>query len=216
MLMGLLTSLADPTALIAADTSTIINLNATGFALEIIRAIPNKFVVVDVVPAELEEGRGRGRRDADLLRQLVSDGLFEIVKLDNIAALHFERLVVGSAAMTLDDGEAATIAFAASQSGIAIIDERKATRISAQLFPELRICCTVDVLASPEVRRSLGREALAQAVFMALQNGRMRVFPQHLKWVVDLIGRDKAAICPSLPSSAREPQALGSPGAIKT
>jgi hypothetical protein len=64
--MGLPTCLTDPSAVIVADTSTVINLNATGCPRKIIRAIPNKFVVVDVAAAELNEGRRRERRDADL------------------------------------------------------------------------------------------------------------------------------------------------------
>jgi predicted nucleic acid-binding protein len=198
--------LTDPAALIAADTSTVINLNATGCAAQILRAIPNKLLVAEVVSGELEEGRRRGRRDADSLQELVQAGLAEIVKLDEDASLHFERLVVGPAAMTLDDGEAATIACAVGRGAIAIIDERKATRIGAELFPALRIACTVDMLAHPQVQDDLGKEMLADAVFRALRDGRMRVFPHHIDWVVDLIGPDQAAACVSLPGSVRKPQ----------
>jgi predicted nucleic acid-binding protein len=203
--MGSLTCLTDPAALIAADTSTVINLNATGCAPEIVRALPHKLVVVDVVAAELEEGRRRGRPDAGLLNQLVAAGHVEIVKLNDPAALHFERLVVGAAAMTLDDGEAATIAYAVVHKGTAILDERKATRICAEMFPRLHLGCTVDILAHPEVRKSLGKEMLADAVFKALYNGRMRVFPHHVEWVIGLIGTDHAAACTSLPNSVRQP-----------
>ncbi len=57
---------------IAADASTIINLNASGCARRIVQALESKFVVVDVVQAELEDGRKNGRRDADLLGELVA------------------------------------------------------------------------------------------------------------------------------------------------
>jgi predicted nucleic acid-binding protein len=201
--MGSRTCLFDPPAPVAADTSTVINLNATGCAREILLAIPNKIVVVDVIPVELEEGRRRGRQDADLLNELVGAGLVEIVKLNDAAAQHFENLVVGPAAMTLDDGEAATIAYAAGHGGIAVIDERKATRLCAQMFPALRVGCTVDILAHPEVQRDLGKETLADAVFRALYHGRMRVLPHHVEWVVSLIGVEQAAACASLPSSVR-------------
>jgi predicted nucleic acid-binding protein len=195
--------LIDPAAIIVADTSTIVNLNATGCAPEIVRAIPNKLVVADVVPVELGAGRGPGRQHADLLGELVVADLVEIVKLDDCAALHFEKLVVGPAAMTLDDGEAATIAYAICHAGIAVIDERKATRICAQMFPELRIGCTVDILSHPEVLHSLGKETLADAVFKALYHGRMRVFPHYVGWVIGLIGPHQAAACTSLPNSVR-------------
>jgi len=212
--MGLPTPLTDPAAIVAADTSTVINLNATGCAREIIEAIPNKVVVLDAVASELHEGRRRGRRDADLLGELVTAHVIEVVELDEHSGTHFENLVVGAAAMTLDDGEAATIAYAVSHQGIAVIDERKATRLCAKMYPELQVGCTVDILAHISVRRTLGKEKLSSAVFRALRDGRMRVLPQHLEWVVDLIGADRAAECTSLPNSVRKPQ-RGVTGSIR-
>ena len=204
--MGLPTCLTDPSVVIVADTSTVINLNATGCAREIIRAIPNKFVVVAVAAAELNEGRRRGRRDADLLAELVGDRMLEIVELDDSASAHFENLVVGHAAMTLDDGEAATIAYAVNRQATPVIDERKATRICTEQYPALRVGCTVDILAHSGVERYLGKEMLANAVFNALQKGRMRVLSQHVKWVIELVGPARAAACASLPKSVRQPQ----------
>jgi predicted nucleic acid-binding protein len=184
---------------ITADASTIINLKATGCARDIVEVCASRFVVVDVVQAELEDGRRNGRHDADLLSSLVADAFFEVVKLDPIATAHFESLVIGQAVMTLDDGEAATIAYAITQNATAAIDERKATNICAQRFPGLAIYSTVDILARPEVRQKLGDEELSGAVFRALVHGRMRVFPQHFEWVAALIGAERAAACTSLP-----------------
>ncbi len=135
--------------------------------------------------------------------ELVTAGVIDIVKLGEPAAECFESLVIGPAADTLDDGEAATIAYAMNLNAIAVIDERKANRICAQRFPELRLGSTVDILAHPNVRKRLGKDELAKAVFMALCDGRMRVFSQHLDWVVGLVGPVRAAICTSLPNSVR-------------
>jgi predicted nucleic acid-binding protein len=202
--MGPITSLTDPAAILAADTSTIINLNATGCASQILRFIPNRLVVTDVVLSELEEGRRRGRSDADALQKLVKASLVKIVTLDLEASPHFEQLVIGPAAMTVDDGEAATIAYAIGRAAVAVIDERKATRLCAELFPSVRTACTVDILAHPQVQDGLGKHMLADAIFKALRVGRMRVFHQHLAWVIGLIGPDQAALCISLPSSVRQ------------
>jgi predicted nucleic acid-binding protein len=202
--MGLPTPLTDPAAIVAADASTVINLNATGCAREVIQAIPNKVVVLDAVASELHEGRRRGRRDADLLGELVAARVVEVVELDDSSGIHFERLVVGAAAMTLDDGEAATIAYAYSHHAVAIIDERKATRLCAEMYPTLRVGSTVDILAHPSVEQRMGKTMLAEAVFNALQNGRMRVFPRNVEWVVKLIGQQRAAGCASLPNSVRK------------
>jgi len=201
--MGSPTCLTDPAALIAADTSAVINLNGTGCAAEILRAIPNKLMVVDVVRRELGEGRLRGRRDADLLEELVAAGLAQIGELGDVAAVHFEKLVVGPAAMTLDDGEAATIAVAVARGAVAVIDERKAIRLSAEMFPELVVGCTVDILSHPNVHDSLGEQRVGEAVFNALCHGRMRVPPQYMEWVIGMIGRENVAKCSSLPNSIR-------------
>jgi predicted nucleic acid-binding protein len=203
--MGSRNLLTDPAALVA-DTSAVINLNATGCAREILRALPQPFLVLDVVSSELDRGRERGRTDAHLLRDLTMERLIEIVKLDEVGEAHFERLVVGPAAETLDDGEAATIAYAASAGMTAVIDERKATRLCAIHFPELAISSTVDILCGIEVVRTLGSTALADAVFRALRDGRMRVLPHNVQWVLELIGVERAAECPSLPRHARKPE----------
>lgn len=113
------------------------------------------------------------------------------------------ELVIGPAATTLDDGEAATIANALAHAGTALIDERKATRLCAERFPQLRLACTDDVLNHPEIQRQLGAQALSDAVFNALDSGRMRVLPQHLEWIVELIGVERAALCQSLPRRVR-------------
>src|SRR5260370_3804417 len=101
--------------------------------------------------------------------------------------------------MTVDDGEAATVAYAVANRGIALIDEKKANRICAQRFPELRLACTVDIFMHPDVQSELGREVLADTVFNALCHGRMGVVPQHVDLVIGLIGRGGARFCTTLP-----------------
>lgn len=200
------TWLTDPHTLLVADASTVININATGCGPMIVKALPNPVAIVSIIVEELEEGRHRLRQDADLLNELRVAKLVEIVELDDGGAIHFDQLVIGPAEMTLDDGEAATIAYAVRKNGIPLIDERKATRICAQRFPELRIASTVDIFTHPEVQAALGKDKLADAVFNALCHGRMRVFAHHVEWVVELIGRERAGLCTSLPRRNRAAQ----------
>jgi predicted nucleic acid-binding protein len=201
--MGSSTDLTDPSAMLAADASTIINLVATGYVRDIVSALPNRLIVVDVVRAELENGRPRGRAACDRLEELVKGGVIDLVALGDEAATHFEGLVVGPTISTLDDGEAATIAWALSRQGTALIDERKARRICVDRFPELRVACTVDVLIHPVVQRELGSETLGEAVFNALNCGRMRVLPKHMPWVIATIGVRRVSQCQSLPRNVR-------------
>ena len=200
--MESLTSLTKP-EMITADASTVINLNATGCPREIIGTLQSRVVVVDVVQSELETGRRTGRKDADLLSELLADGLIELVQLDSAALIHFEKLVIGPAISTLDDGEAATIAYSLGAGSIAAIDERKATSICSQRFPTLSVCSTVDILSRDEVLGFLGKDDLSAAVFRALKHGRMRVLPRNVEWVVDLIGLEQASTCASLPKVVR-------------
>lgn len=196
---------ADP-AVLVADTSTVINLIATGCAPTILDALPNPIVVVDAIQGELDTGRPRGRRHADGLRQLVVGGNIEIVTLGDRGWQHFEALVAGPAIETLDDGEAATISYAAEHDAVAVLDETKATRLCGVRFPSLRLMSTVDILLHPEVRRTLGEAVVSEAVFAALRDARMRVFSHHLKEVVGLIRPERAALCQSLPRGFRSGQ----------
>ena len=195
--------MSEADAVVVADTSVIINLNASGRAADILAALPFRMAVTDIVASEVQEDRRSGRQDGALLDGLTEAGLVRVVALGAAALEIFAELVAGPAADTLDDGEAATIAFAA-ESGIApVIDERKALRIHAARFQVPRALTTVDLFAEAAVEASLGRPGLCEAVFRSLQTARMRVLAERLAWVVDLIGTERAANCPSLPKSAR-------------
>jgi len=197
-------SLSDPEALLVADTSTAINLHASGSSREILRAIPNRVVVAEIILVELEAGKRRGCRDADHLKELINDGFVAVITIGDVGAQHFEELVIGPATETLDDGEAATIAVAIEHHGIALIDERKAHRICSTRYPDLRTGCTVDIFAHPEVLWALGEQQLASSVLSALMEARMHVLPHHADWVVKLVGADNAAHCNSLPKAVRQ------------
>ena len=138
-----------------------------------------------------------------MLANLVATSHIQIVSLGEVGQQVFGDLVIGPATETLDDGEAATIAYAEERGIVPVIDERKARRICAQRFTRLRPLSTVDLFAAADVETSLGRRALADAVFQALRTARMRVLPQHIDWVVALIGADRVPQCPSLPRSVR-------------
>ena len=196
-------SLSDLSFPIVVDASAAINLNATGHAPQVLSALPHEVVLVDVVYGELENGRPNGWSDAEEASKLLADGLLKLVKLGEAGLQQFERLVVGPAEKTLDDGEAATIAYGLETGAIALIDERKANRICAERFRELQVASTVDILAHGAVQRALGTEGLADAIWNALNRARMRVLPKHLDWVIRLIGPERAAQCSSLPRSSR-------------
>jgi predicted nucleic acid-binding protein len=195
--------LSERSAIIVVDASIVINLNATQCAPEILRALPVRLAVVDVVLRELEEGREKGRPDADMLNGLAASGLLDVVALSDTSETAFERLVVGPANSTLDDGEAATIAYALEHALDVVVDDNKARRICKEQFPGVRLHCTCDILLDPTVEKNLGRDGFTAAVLNALRVGRMRVPPEHLQWVIELIGKEAASKCLSLPKKQR-------------
>jgi len=187
---------------LVADTSVIINLNATGRASEILRALNIMLQASVVVKDELVVDRNNGRHDSGLAADLVAGGLLEFHDFDLDGEGLFESLVMGSAEATLDDGEAATLAHAISSGLPAVIDERKANRIAAERFPDLKLLSTADLLSSEILIASLGAEAVAAAVFNALRDARMAVPEVHHLWIVDLLG-ERVLDCRSLPASLR-------------
>lgn len=198
-------SLADPLPGLVADASAVINLIASGTARLILESFPVRLRVVRVVAAELAVGTPRGWNSSEHLATLVASGNVEIGELDGSALDCFESLVVGAAADTLDDGEAATIAYARATGTVALIDEKKGRRICATRFPEVAVHTTVDLLTSVHITRMLGQAGVRDAVFNALSAGRMRVPAADYQRVVAIIGAERARICASLPDHIRFP-----------
>lgn len=183
---------------IVIDASVAINLNASGSAAQILRAHPGTFVITGNVVGELARCGRTGRDDRALTAALIAGGDLNHVRLHGGALDRFEVLTIGDAADTLDDGEAATIAYAAEISGVALVDERKARRICAKQFPSVPLLSTVDIFREETVARALGRAALLNAVDKALRHARMHVAPTDREWALELLGDELAAIHPTL------------------
>ena len=84
----------------------------------------------------------------------------------------------------------------------AVIDERKATTLAARRLPHLELRSTCDLLLGPDVRELLGLSGLADALFAALTEARMRVPDDHAATIVDLLGH-RATACLSIPARFR-------------
>lgn len=202
--MALPPSLPEKPSLLVVDASVIINLNATGCAETILAALPHRVAVVDIVVDEIRGGLRRGRQDAAKLEALVESQLLHVVQLGPQGLLRFEPLVVGEAGETLDDGEAATLAYAEEAGARAVIDERKARRIAAERHATIPLSCTLDLIACDSVDRVLGPTGIAEAIHSALVGARMRVLNEHMDFAVKLIGDQRAAGCTSLSAFIRE------------
>ena len=190
--------LTDRDRILVLDASVIINLLATGYASAVLQAVPTPIVVTDNVIREIELGAVNGRPEPKQLLELIHNKILKREELSGIALEHFFELVSGSTAASLGDGEAATLALAHSNGVTAVIDEKKATKISSERFPSLRLITTVDILAYEPVRISIGDETLAMATLQALKHARMQVRENQFDWIQEVIGFENVGLCPSL------------------
>ncbi|MEQ1708953.1 MAG: hypothetical protein ABL864_11560 [Terricaulis sp.] len=196
-------SIIDGASPLCIDASVAINLNATLLAERILIALPMPVLITRSALGELRVDHKNGRDDAALTSRLIGNGSLGEAVFNEDAEGHFLRLTVGDAAETLDDGEAATIAHAASTGAISVLDERKATLLCARLFPRVRVVSSLDVLAHPAVEGFLGAKVLGDAVFAALNGARMRVPPPHIDWSERVVGAARLETCESIPLDVR-------------
>lgn len=203
MLTMHLHSLTDDNTPLVADTSVIINLVASGIPEQILSAINNPIYIVDEIIPELDRGSKKGCSDADVLTKLISDGIVTCVSLNEEGWEHFEQLVCGSAKTSLDDGEAATLAYCAVHKAVPIIDERKANKVCKEQYSLLKPISSASLFKLANKNRGIIEDHLSEALHRALTDGRMRVLEPYIDWVINLVGASKAANCNSLPQSRR-------------
>jgi predicted nucleic acid-binding protein len=195
--------LPESSDILVADASVWVNLAATGRVANHVRTIEKRLVITDVALAELERGRVKGRQTAGQVMALIGDGMIDVVRCPVEHEDLLLSLVAGGAAATLDDGEAATLVYAHSCGGIAVIDERKATVLAARKFPNLVLRTTTDLLLAPEMLEAFGGATLGDSIHNALLLARMRVPDHQMAAVLALIGPERARACASLPAAHR-------------
>lgn len=179
------------------DTSVIINLRASRVGDEIIAALPNDLLISKIVFHELQHPTSRESGEAAFVDGLIERGLLDVVEMLDEELEIFVSLV--SEHRSLGDGEAATIACATVRGLDAALDDRKGRDVARDLDASIGLVWTVDLLLADQVMRSLGTVARVDAVFHALRDGRMRIHEHYLEPVLDLIGKERARQCRSLP-----------------
>ena len=185
------------------DTSVLINLESSGCAERILSVFPSDVFVAASVENDLIRGLDRGHHHAKLLEQLLSENRVQKYELRELSQKLFEELVTGSAAQSLDDGEAATIACAIETGGYVVLDEQKARRICRERFHSLQVLSTTEVFLCYECEELLGKDLQIECLHMALKHGRMNVPPDLHESVVELLGATRAAECTSIPARYR-------------
>ena len=187
---------------IVLDTSTIINLNATGFAEEILTALPHRFLVPLPVVTELESGRAKGYTDATDMFALMDRDIIEPIRMTNEERLAFIGFVSGNAAQSPGDGEAATLALTETGQRWACIDEKKARYLCRRL-PASKLISTLDIILHKSVVSRLSEFEIVSCVGAALEVAYMNVQAEHLEWVLTIIPQERLNRCLSLPKRYR-------------
>jgi len=193
-----LSRLGDADLILVLDASAVINFLGTGNAAALIHALRRKCVVERTAWREITRDPLTRKPATEPLKALMAAGLLERQEMHTDATMLFLDLTLAQPPDGLDDGEAATIAHAVTSGAAAVIDEKKAFRISAAKWPQLKVLSTLDLFSCASVIDAIERTSLADAVFSALIHARMRVPVEFRKWVLELIGKDRASKCPSL------------------
>lgn len=189
--------LADDLSPLILDTSVLINLHASTYGARIFTALPNQAAVSRIVSDELEHETSVVNGDRRFIDGLISDHKMQILEMTDDEYAIFEQLVSGSD--SLDDGEAATIAIASCRGYLPVIDERKGRQRSQRLIPNKEPAWSIDLFLHPCVITALEGAAAAEAIYLALCDGRMRIHEDCVDEVVGLIGANRALDCRSLP-----------------
>lgn len=197
----------DQVTSLVCDASVWINLVATGRIETLLRSLPVDLVITTTALAELENGRAKGRQAAAEVESLIGTRLIREVSLGSSDEATFLGLVAGPSRLTLDDGEAATIAYALGAGAGALIDERKATKLCADRYSELTVMSTTDLLFADPIVSSIQSSDLCECLFLALTVARMRVPERHLARVAEVLGPARCRQCRSLPAAYRQPEA---------
>lgn len=157
-----------------------------------------------MVLEEVTHNPNGGKSANQSLQKLIEEGLLNEANLGEVGQKEFFDLCCGNLTTSLGDGESATIALAFELQGIAIIDDRKATKVANNRYksPSLRVASTLDLLAQTDVISSL-ESKISEIISNALKYAKMSVPICYENWVRKLIGEEEFVICPGIRLTAR-------------
>lgn len=187
-------------SVIVLDASVVINLLASGAMTEILTAVADRRVLTDQAHTEVVTDPRKVPRvkDPAVLAPWVTSGVLSREKLGGDALTTYLDLVGAEPPDDLGDGEAATIAWAASAGAVAMLDDTKAIGVCRRRFGGVDVLTTLDLLKRVAAQRALPEAVLHDAIFDALRFARMRVPPEHDAWVRRAVGPERLALCTSL------------------
>lgn len=123
--------------LLLSDSSTLINFLRIG-RRDLLTCLPYRLLVTDVVRGEIKE-----RYQSSELEEALERGEFEEVVLEALPDLQAAAALVGCG---LGDGEAFSIVAAHLRGAVLAIDDRKATKTAARIYPALHYLTTAEII----------------------------------------------------------------------
>ena len=182
---------------IILDASVIINILGSGKPIDVLSSL-NRTIMVEKTVLQEVTFDPFTRKSADtIISELLDLGCITQVTMCNDSYMDFLDMVSAPSPNGLDDGEAATIAYAnIYKEIIAVIDEKKGLRVASERYPNLTLATSLDIFSDPNLL-SNGHD-VAGLVYSALIKSRMRVPSHWEEWVINLIGVDKARQCRSI------------------
>ncbi|MDX5329312.1 MAG: hypothetical protein LPK06_11075 [Marinobacter sp.] len=196
--MTYLSSLENSSSAVALDTSVLINIHKSSYGLEILQCIPNKKYITPMVMDEMIRSTYQGDDAERFIDRMISESIITLAMLENEELIAYEDLISGQS--SLDDGEASTIAISMHRDAFPVIDEKKGRNRAIEMLPNRTPYWSLDLLFHSGVVEGLGSSKVAEAVYLALKEGRMRIHQDHCESVVRTIGIDRALKCHSLPN----------------
>jgi hypothetical protein len=133
-----------------------------------------------------------------MIQEMIDDELLIHKHIQGEAIKYFFELTGAPSPNDLDDGEAATLAIAITEPAIAIIDERKATKIANELCPETVLFSSLDIFSLQEVEDALTPSGISEALFNAIKHARMRVPAEYVGWVHERLELGQLQECSSM------------------
>ena len=151
--------------LMLLDSCSLVNFYASAHFESLLISLGGIAAIVDLVHDESQFIRtrsdsGEDEKEPIRLEEPIVSGLLMLLQLES--EIEFERYL--ELAVRLDEGEAATLALAASRGGTLVTDDRKALSIAREL--------SVDTVTTPEVlhRWSQGADISETTLRKALEN----------------------------------------------
>ncbi len=181
---------------LAIDASVLINLLGCGAAEEILHALPQAVLIEQRALSEVLHDPSRRLPARDQRERLIERQLLQVRQLAGPGIERFLELV--AAPHELDDGEAATIAWAIDLNAVAVLDERKARRIVRECYPDLSLASTAGLFRTLLEQGRMDGSRVRGLLLAALQQARMSVPSDEIDWVMGVLGVEVAEQCPSI------------------